>query len=288
MKFATWLRNGKEEAGIFSKDLKSVISFDTLKMDYCSLLDFIINNKSSEMDTLRSNEESKGYPVGEIQLLAPIPKPHHDIICIGLNYMDHIKEIDRSGINNKQEKCAYFSKRVYQAVGQDGIIENHFGINEKLDYEAEMAFVMGRDARHVKRENAWDYIFGLCCFNDISARNIQRGYPQWFFGKSLDTLTAFGPYIATMDEFVTPLELSVCSWINGEQRQNGNTRDLIFTPDFIIEELSSGMTLDSGSIISTGTPGGVGISFEPHRCMKSGDVVEIEVAGCGKLRNTVA
>jgi len=292
MKFATWTHNGKEEAGIFSKDLQSVHSFASLHMDYSSVLNFIIRHGFADkttMDKLREAEGKSGKPMNEIKPEAPIPVPHHDIICLGLNYMDHAKESGNFDIksDDKREKSVYFSKRTVRAIGSDGVIEGHFDINERLDYEAEMALVIGKDARHIKRENAWDYVFGLCCFNDLSARDTQRDHNQWFFGKSLDTFTAFGPYIVTMDEFKTPLKLAVRSRVNGELRQNGNTQDMIFSPEFIIEELSTGLTLDAGTIIATGTPAGVGAGFSPHRCMKTGDVCEIEVEGCGVLRNTI-
>jgi 2-keto-4-pentenoate hydratase/2-oxohepta-3-ene-1,7-dioic acid hydratase in catechol pathway len=290
MKFATWIYNETEEAGIVSADLLSVHSFKSLGLDYQGVLDFIIRQgtNSGDMDTLRNAEAKTGTPLEAITLQAPIPVPRHDIICLGLNYLDHAKEAGRFIANDeKREQSVYFSKRVVRALGPDGIIENHFDINERLDYEAELAIVIGRDARQVKRAGAWNYIFGLCCFNDISGRDLQHGHKQWYFGKSLDTFTAYGPWIVTLDEFKTPLALNIRSRINGETRQNGNTRDLIFPPDFIIEELSAGMTLDAGSIIATGTPAGVGAAFTPHRCMKSGDRCEIEIEGCGVLRNIV-
>jgi 2-keto-4-pentenoate hydratase/2-oxohepta-3-ene-1,7-dioic acid hydratase in catechol pathway len=292
MKFATWIHNGNEEAGIFSKDLQSVHSFSSLRMDYSSVLDFIIRqglSDSANMDKLRGAEDKSGIPASEVKPEAPIPVPRHDIICLGLNYMDHAKESGRFAINSdeKREKSVYFSKRAVKALGSGGTIEGHFEIETRLDYEAELALVIGKDARRVKRENVWEYVFGLCCFNDLSARDMQRDHNQWFFGKSLDTLTAYGPYIVTLDEFKTPLRLAVRSRVNGELRQNGNTQDMIFSPEHIIEELSAGMTLDAGTMIATGTPAGVGAGFTPHRCMTKGDVCEIEVEGCGVLRNTV-
>ncbi|MDR2731032.1 MAG: fumarylacetoacetate hydrolase family protein, partial [Treponema sp.] len=135
--------------------------------------------------------------------------------------------------------------------------------------------------------DAYNYIFGICCFNDISGRDLQNFHKQWYFGKSLDTFTVYGPYIVTLDEFNLPLKLDIKCRVNGEIRQNSNTENLIFPPEIIIEELSSGMTLDAGSIIATGTPAGVGAAFTPHRCLKSGDLCEIEIEGCGVLRNTV-
>jgi 2-keto-4-pentenoate hydratase/2-oxohepta-3-ene-1,7-dioic acid hydratase in catechol pathway len=289
MKFATWKDNGKEEAGIISKDLKSVHSFESLGLAYTTLLDFITRRKESDITALKAQESKNGKPLGSVTLQAPIPKPHHDIICLGLNYMDHVKESAKFDIKTNQNRAhsVYFSKRVIRALGPDGVIENHFDINERLDYEAELALVIGKDAVKVKRENAWDYIFGVCCFNDLSARDLQQSHEQWYFGKSLDTFTAFGPYIVTLDEFSLPLKLNITSRINGETRQKSNTENLIFSPDFIISELSAGLTLDAGSIIATGTPAGVGAGFNPHRCMKTGDICEIEIEGCGVLRNIV-
>jgi 2-keto-4-pentenoate hydratase/2-oxohepta-3-ene-1,7-dioic acid hydratase in catechol pathway len=297
VKFAAWIHNGNEEAGILSNDPQSVHSFSSLRMDYRDVLDFIIRQgltngnfaASADMDKLREAEEKSGRPVTEVGLQAPIPVPRHDIICLGLNYKDHAKESGRFGIDSdeKKEQSVYFSKRAVRALGSGGIVEGLFDIEGRLDYEAELALVIGKDARRVKQEDAWNYVFGLCCFNDLTARDVQRDHNQWFFGKSLDTLTAYGPYIVTMDEFKTPLRLAVRSRVNGELRQDGNTGDMIFSPDYIIEELSKGMTLDAGTIIATGTPAGVGAGFSPHRCMKAGDVCEIEIEGCGVLRNTV-
>jgi 2-keto-4-pentenoate hydratase/2-oxohepta-3-ene-1,7-dioic acid hydratase in catechol pathway len=289
MKFATWIKDDVEEAGILSGDLRSVHSFKSLNLNYAGVLDFIIRRNDGDTEALRNAEGRDGVPLDSVKLEAPIPVPHHDIICLGLNYRSHIREAGKFDISADEERAesVYFSKRVVRALGPGGIIENHFDINERLDYEAELAFVMGRDARGVTREDAWGCVFGLCCFNDISGRDLQTRHRQWYFGKSLDTFTAYGPYIVTLDEFEIPLGLNVKSRINGEARQNGNTADLIFSPDFIIEELSRGMTLDAGTIIATGTPAGVGAAFSPHRCMKPGDLCEIEIEGCGILRNTV-
>jgi 2-keto-4-pentenoate hydratase/2-oxohepta-3-ene-1,7-dioic acid hydratase in catechol pathway len=289
MKFATWKEGVTEKAGIISKDMKSVHSFESAGMAYTGLLDFIINRSDADTAALQAQESKPGTPLSTVALQAPIPKPYHDIICLGLNYMDHVKESAKFDIktDEKRANSVYFSKRVIRSLGPDGVIENHFDINERLDYEAELALVIGKDAVKVKQENAWDYVFGVCCFNDLSARDLQQSHQQWYFGKSLDTFTAFGPYIVTLDEFSLPLKLNITSRVNGETRQKSNTENLIFTPEFIIAELSAGLTLDAGTIIATGTPAGVGAGFTPHRCMKTGDVCEIEIEGCGVLRNTV-
>jgi 2-keto-4-pentenoate hydratase/2-oxohepta-3-ene-1,7-dioic acid hydratase in catechol pathway len=289
MKFLTWNTGFLEEAGILSKDLLSVHSFGSIGLPYRTVLEYIINHTDSDFDYLKAAQEKDGKPVSEVKLQAPIPRPNHDIICLGLNYHDHAKEAAKFDIttDEKRQESVYFSKRVIRALGPEGIIENHFDINERLDYEAEMAVIIGKDARYVKKEDAYHYIFGVCCFNDISGRDQQNSHKQWYFGKSLDTFTAYGPYIVTLDEFSIPLKLDIKCRINGETRQNSNTKNLIFPLEIIIEELSSGMTLDAGTIIATGTPAGVGAAFSPHRCMKSGDICEVEIEGCGVLRNTV-
>jgi 2-keto-4-pentenoate hydratase/2-oxohepta-3-ene-1,7-dioic acid hydratase in catechol pathway len=290
MKFATWIVNGGEEAGVLSADMKSVHSFGSLGLDYPSLPDFITRRTGKDMTRLQEAAEKPGRPLADVALEAPVPEPRHDIICLGLNYMDHAKESVSFDINTdaEREAAVYFSKRVNRTLGPGGTIINHFDINDRLDYEAELAVVIGKEARRVSRQDAWNYVFGVCCFNDISGRDLQVKHKQWYFGKSLDTFTAFGPYIVTLDEFSLPLALNISSRVNGEIRQNSNTRYMIFPPDYCIAELSAGMTLDPGTIIATGTPAGVGAGFKPrHKCMKSGDVCEIEIEGCGVLRNVV-
>jgi 2-keto-4-pentenoate hydratase/2-oxohepta-3-ene-1,7-dioic acid hydratase in catechol pathway len=289
MKFATWLKDNKEEAGILGAGLNSVHSFAAMGLNYRSLLDFIRFRTEKDMDVCRKAAEKPGTALTGIKFQAPIPQPHHDIMCLGLNYMDHAQEAIRFDIasDTKRDEAIYFSKRVVRVLGPDGVIENHFDLNGRLDYEAEMALVLGRDARNVKQDDAYNYIFGLATFNDISGRDLQTKHKQWYFGKSLDTFTAMGPWITTLDEFKLPLKVRVTSRVNGEARQDSDTSHLIFSPGYIIAELSAGLTLDAGSIIATGTPAGVGAGFNPPRCMKTGDVVEVEVEGCGVLRNTV-
>ena len=289
MKYVTYIVNGVETAGILSKDMNSVHSFAEAGLPYTDMLSFIAGHRMEDVDALSALATTPGKPLSEVKLMAPITKPHHDIICIGLNYMSHVAEttsvIDTKDL--KRDEAIYFSKRVNKPTGPEEGIDGGFNITDSLDYEAELGVVIGKDAKHVKTEDAWNHVFGLMCFNDVSARNIQRLHKQWFFGKSLDSYTAYGPWIVSVDEFNFPLELQVQSRVNGELRQDGNTKDMIFSVEYIISELSQGMTLDSGSIIATGTPSGVGIGFDPPKFMKSGDICEIEIKGCGILRNKV-
>ena len=158
---------------------------------------------------------------------------------------------------------------------------------DSLDYEAELAVIVGKDARNVEPEHAEDYVFGYTILNDVSARNIQNRHQQWYFGKSLDGFAPMGPCILTRESVPYPPCLNIRSYVNGELRQNSNTSRMIFHIDHIISELSKGMTLKAGTIISTGTPSGVGMGFEPPRFLKAGDEVSCEIEEIGRLTNRI-
>ena len=181
----------------------------------------------------------------------------------------------------------YFSKRVTEAVPPEGFIESHPGLVERLDYEVELAVIIGKTARNVKAEDAGDYIFGYTVLNDVSARLLQTTHKQWYFGKSLDGFTPMGPCITTADEISFPPALKISARINGELRQDATTDLLITGIPAIIEELSSGMTLLPGTIIATGTPAGVGMGFDPPKFLNPGDLVECSIEKIGTLRNRV-
>lgn len=290
MKFVTYLDNGKEVAGIMAKDLQSVISFQDAGMPYETMLCFIAKHTDGDMAKLKEMEKGSGKALSSVKLIAPIPHPHHDVICLGLNYMDHVEESKGHGSTEADKprvEAIYFGKRCINAVGPDGEINSHSDVLEQCDYEAELGVVIGKNCDHVKREDAWGKVFGIVTFNDVSGRELQFKHQQWFFGKSLDDYTAMGPWIVSTDEFAYPLDLQVQARVNGEVRQNNRTSNMIFPPDYVISELSQAMTLDPGTIIATGTPSGVGVASKPHRCMKPGDVCEIEIEGCGILRNVI-
>ena len=233
-----------------------------------------------------------GEPVSlaAAELLSPIPRPRQDVICLGINYKAHAVEsghYDANAFGGERPVPIYFSKRVTEAVAPGGFIESHPGLVSRLDYEAELAVVIGKTARNVPADKAADYIFGYTVLNDVSARMLQTSHKQWYFGKSLDGFTPIGPCITTADEIAFPPALPIRCRVNGELRQDSNTELLITGIDRIIEELSSGMTLLPGTIIATGTPAGVGMGFDPPKFLQSGDTVECEIEDIGVLRNTV-
>ena len=229
-------------------------------------------------------------PLEEVRLLAPIPRPRQDVICLGMNYRDHEKEAakyDADAFTKDKPAAVYFSKRVSRAGDPDGDIPRYEGLVERLDYEAELAVIIGKTAKNVKAEEAGEYIFGYTVLNDVSARDLQTGHKQWYFGKSLDGFTPLGPCILTADETAFPPALDISCAVNGEERQRSNTALLIHSIAGVIEELSAGMTLLPGTIIATGTPAGVGMGFDPPKFLKSGDVVECTIQNIGTLKSTV-
>ena len=232
-----------------------------------------------------------GVPLSGVKLLSPITEPLQDIVCLGMNYVDHSAEAERWGGKSEFKKNAgkavYFSKRAARIIGPDDYIDGHFDIVDSLDYEVELAVILGRDAYRVSEAEAGRYVLGYSVFNDVSARYLLTAHKQFYFGKSLDTHTAMGPWIVTRDEFAWEPELDIRCFVNGEKRQDSNTRFEIYGAAHVIAELSAGITLRAGTIIAMGTPAGVGMGTDPPRYLKSGDVVRCEIDGIGALENTV-
>lgn len=233
-----------------------------------------------------------GNPIAiqETELLSPIPVPKQDIICLGINYMAHAVESARykkEAFGGERPYAVYFSKRVNECSPHNGTISGYRNIVDSLDYECELAVIINKDCKNIKRESAFDYVFGYTILNDISARNLQTRHKQWYFGKSLDGFTPMGPCIVTEDEFNRPPVLEIKSYVNGELRQDSTTDLLIFDIPHVIEELSQGMTLKAGTIISMGTPAGVGMGFKPPKFLKHGDVVECYIENIGTLRTYI-
>ena len=222
----------------------------------------------------------------DYKILAPIPEPKQDVVCLGVNYHDHKKEA-AAGIDFvKTADTIYFAKRVNRANDPEGLIPN-YNFVDSLDYEAELGVIIGKDAFHVTPEEAGAYIFGYTVINDVSARNVQKRHQQWYLGKSLDGYTPMGPCIVTADEIGDPHALDIRCYVNGELRQNSNTKYMITTVEEAISELSQGMTLQCGTIIATGTPAGVAMGMNPPVWLRSGDKVCCEIEKIGVLENFV-
>ena len=296
MRLVTYEIEHREGLGVMSRDGKWIFPLRSMDMDYKTMQQLIENISESEKQLLEYMSSQDPYkirgaaPIEEVKLLAPIPHPRQDVICLGINYMDHAEESARfkkEEFNGERPYAVYFSKRVNQAVNPGDGIPSHSDIVKDLDYEAEMAVIIGKEASHVPENQVKDYIFGYTIINDVSARTIQNRHKQWYFGKSLDGFLPMGPCIATVDELEFPPKVQVQSRVNGELRQNENTSRLLFGVAYIVSELSQGMTLKPGTIIATGTPAGVGMGFNPPKFLKPGDVVECSVEGIGSIINPV-
>lgn len=240
--------------------------------------------------TVCQNLDGKSVPLKDTVKMAPIPHPKQDIICLGINYMAHAVESARykeEAFGGERPYPVYFSKRVNEAVADGDNIDGHFDIVDSLDYEVELAVVIGKDVKNISREDAFDAVLGYTILNDVSARNLQTAHKQWYFGKSLDNFTPIGPWIVTKDEFENPPKLAIRSYVNGEIRQDSSTDLLIFDIPYVISQLSQGMTLKAGTIIAMGTPAGVGMGFTPPKFLKAGDEVICEIEGIGRITNHI-
>jgi 2-keto-4-pentenoate hydratase/2-oxohepta-3-ene-1,7-dioic acid hydratase in catechol pathway len=229
-------------------------------------------------------------PLSEVQLEAPIPRPRRNIFCVGKNYFDHAHEFARSGFDSSgaaiPEAPIVFSKVPECVIAPGAAIRFDPAVTEAVDYEAELAVIIGTGGRHIPPEQALAHVWGYTIVNDVTARDLQGRHKQWLLGKSQDTFCPMGPWAVTADE----LDLSdtrVRCWVNDELRQDASTAQLIFDVPTLIATLSAGLTLLPGDIIATGTPAGVGIGFDPPKYLRPGDRVRIEVDAIGVLENPV-
>ncbi len=283
MRYICYKDGGEMISAVLSPDGKKALSFEKAGIGYKDLTSMIkAGYAPKELDFTYAKD------VSSLTLTSPIPYPEQDIICLGINYQEHAKESARykkEAFERERAYPVYFSKRATQMVGTGEDVCLHDDITERVDYEAELAFVLSKDAKCVRAEDAYDYVFGYTVFNDISARDVQTRHKQWYFGKSLDGFSSMGPCVVSADEIENVENLNIRSYVNGELRQNSNTSLMVFDIPHVISELSSAMTLKAGTIISMGTPAGVGMGFDPPKFLKHNDVVICEIDGIGSIKN---
>jgi 2-keto-4-pentenoate hydratase/2-oxohepta-3-ene-1,7-dioic acid hydratase in catechol pathway len=287
MKYARFSQSGRPRIGIVDAEASALRPADDR---FGSLIDLI-----SEHSKKAQSEEMSGEPIplDQVKLLAPII-PSRNIFCVGKNYRTHAKEFASSGFEagavkgaEIDEYPAVFTKPPTSIIGPSDIVSLHSHITSSVDYEAELALIIGMPGRDIPKADAYRHIWGYTIINDVTARDRQRNHKQWFMGKALDTFCPMGPWVVTADE-LDPANLDIKCWVNGELRQDANTRDLIFDIPTLIETISAGLTLLPGDVIATGTPAGVGIGFKPPRFLKANDEVSIEISGIGTLKNRFA
>ncbi len=218
-------------------------------------------------------------------IVAPIPRPRKNVFAVGLNYVAHNAEF--TGGRDLPTHPIVFTKAPTSVVGPGDAVASRPDLTSQLDYEGELGVVIGRGGADIAPENAEDHIFGYVIINDITARDLQKRTTQWFLGKGLDTYCPMGPFLVHKSEVGWPVELDIRTTVNGDVRQDANTRDLYFDIPTLIATISAGLTLEPGDIIATGTPEGVGMGFDPPKFLSSGDRVEVEIEKLGTLHNPI-
>jgi 2-keto-4-pentenoate hydratase/2-oxohepta-3-ene-1,7-dioic acid hydratase in catechol pathway len=292
MRFGTLNIDGRATVALISDDGEKYREAGDLLPGFSGdMSEFIARLPAPSKDLAQG---SSWKPIAGYKVLAPIPAPRKNIFCVGKNYHEHAKEFSQSGFDTSATKGeiapsfpVVFTKAPSTVVADGDPVLSFSAVTSQLDYEAELAVIIGKPGRGISKADALKHVWGYTIVNDVTARDLQQKHRQWFLGKSMDTFCPMGPYIVTADEVGDPATLNVRCWINGELRQDANTSDLIFDIPTIIETISLGMTLEPGDVIATGTPAGVGIGFNPPKFLKPGDEMKISIDRLGTLINRI-
>ena len=289
MKIATFTHGNERKVGIVDDDSASVAPFD-LSVDQArqgihTLIELQVAGRELPATTTP-------IPLEQVEIEAPIPRPHRNIFCVGKNFHDHAQEFSSSGFDSSAAEDAVpkypivFSKVPESVTGPGAPIVYDPAVSSAIDYEVELAVIIGKPGRGISIENALDHVWGYTIVNDVTARDLQARYSQWFLGKSQDSFCPMGPVAVTRDD-IDLADTGLRTWVNGELRQDSNTSLLIFDVPVIIQTISAGVSLLPGDVIATGTPAGVGVGFKPPKYLGDGDTVRCEIDGIGQLENPV-
>jgi 2-keto-4-pentenoate hydratase/2-oxohepta-3-ene-1,7-dioic acid hydratase in catechol pathway len=284
LKIATFSLAGERRVGLLDSDAATIAPFDLPVEEAAAGLPALIERTGAPPRTLAP------IPLSRVALEAPIPRPRRNIFCVGKNYYDHAHEFAKSGFDSSAAagtvpKYPIIFSKVPESVVANGapvLIDRH--VSTAIDYEAELAVIIGKGGRGIGKEQALDHVWGYTIINDVTARDLQGRYSQWLIGKSQDTFCPMGPWAVTKDE-VDLKNAGIRCFVNGERRQESKLSLLIFDVPTIIATLAEGITLQPGDVIATGTPAGVGIGFDPPKYLRPGDSVRVEIDGIGALEN---
>lgn len=290
MKIAAYLDRGRPGVGIVASDLQSVLPLDLPEAE-------AMRGALTIVERLAAGAAlpATGAPlaIDSVQLLAPIPRPRRNIFCVGKNYHAHAKEFAGSGFDSSAKSGGdipahpiIFTKVPESVIANGEAIVVPREVSTAIDYEAELAVVIGKGGKGIRKQDAMAHVWGYTIVNDVTSRDWQSRHQQWDMGKSFDTFCPMGPWLVSADD-CDATRTRVRCWVNGELRQDASTTDLIFDIPTLIETLSAGITLYPGDVIATGTPVGVGIGFKPPKYLQPGDVVRVEIDGLGTLENPV-
>ena len=303
MKFATYEYQGQIQIGVADEAQNRVLPLckaeqalkgtTTMPADMLGLLEMGEAAQALAAELVATATADLYVPLSAVKLLAPIPRPRKNIFCIGKNYVEHVLELsaDKDLGSAIPKYPMVFSKPPTAVVGPNAEVKNYKEFVTKLDYEVELAVIIGKTGKNISKEQAYDYVFGYTIMNDVSARDWQKNHGQWLLGKGPDTFAPLGPWIVDKAEVGNPHNLNISTKINGELRQNANTSLMIFDIPTLIETISTLITLEAGDIIATGTPAGVGLGFlsdgKPHKLLQAGDEMVLEIEKIGKLINYI-
>lgn len=294
MKFVTFLRGGAAHVGVLHSDETAVADLTAAGVapDMLSLIESYATQREAIGAALASGER---VPFDEGMLLAPIPTPRRNIFCVGKNYYEHAVEFGSSGFdsgsvggNEVPKDPIIFTKPPSSVIGHGAAINSALDPCNSVDYEAELAVVIGKAGRVTAADDPMSFVFGYTILNDVTSRELQKRHKQWVLGKGIDTFAPMGPSIVTADSIADVGELTIQLWVNGERRQSALIADLIFDIPTLIRTLGRSISLQPGDIIATGTPVGVGIGFTPPKYLQPGDTVRVEVSSLGVLENPVS
>ncbi len=286
MKLVTYFDDGQAKVGAIHEG--QVVDLSTIAPDMLGFIE--MGEEGLSLAKVRLQEGSGRLSQAQVKLTAPIPAPIRNIMCLGLNYAEHAQE-HYAATGRQTELPAFpivFTKATTAINGPYDDIPYELEITQELDWEVELAVIIGRQGKNISRRQAINFIYGYSVLNDVSARDLQRRHKQYFKGKSLDGACPMGPWILTVDELPDPHNLRVISRVNGVIKQDSNTALMIFDVPAVIDHLSRGMTLLPGDIIATGTPSGVGFARQPPEFLRPGDIVECEIEGIGIIRNRIS
>lgn len=297
MHLITFIESNRPRIGILDTNTNEVVDLSAAPSELPdTMLEFIAQGSAGLADAQSAFDSAKGrIPLNQVRLLAPMPRPTRNVICLGKNYRDHIKEVQTAksacstdSKNVVPDKPIFFTKATSAVIGPEEPIPSWVDPTASTDYEGELAVIIGKAGRGIKADEAMQYIYGYTILNDVTSRRLQLEHQQWFLGKSLDGFCPMGPAIVTADEIPDVTTLRIETWVNDELRQDDVVASLIFDIPTLIETLSRTTTLEPGDIIATGTPAGVGMGFKPPRFLQKGDVVKIRIDPIGILENPVA
>ena len=287
MRIATFVYQGSRQVGLVSADGEAVTPFALSPADAQRGVLTLIEAAAAGRPL--PGVAGPAIPMSSVRLEAPLPLPRRNLWCVGRNYHEHAKELQGSVFKHNNSNPAVWPivfTKVPECVIADQADVRLPGdeVSAQIDYEAELAVVIGTGGRNIAKADAMEHIYGYTIVNDVTARDVQMRHQQWDMGKSFDTFCPMGPWIVTVDA-LDGQHTRVRCWVNGELRQDGRTEDLIFDIPTLIETISRGITLYPGDVIATGTPAGVGLGMTPPTFLKTGDVVRIEIDGIGTLQN---